>query len=180
MALLNRVLSVLVALVLLLGGLLAAVEIVLALLGRPAWLLPHEQWSASLGEQTWDAGPVRAVLAALVLLGLLLLWPALRRGKPSALSLPARAGGTPAGVRVRASRRGIETSLATAVRRTSGVSAARAQVSRRRATVRARTATRSPGNLQAEVSGAVTETLTDLGLAEVLHPRVTISRKEAR
>ncbi|QDB78376.1 hypothetical protein FE251_02530 [Georgenia wutianyii] len=180
MALLNRILSVLLALALLLGGLLAAVEIVLALLGRPSWVLPHEQWSTWLGEQTWDTDPVRAGLVALALLGLLLLWPALRRGKPSALSLPPRSQGTPAGVSVSASRRGIETSLATAARRTSGVSAARAQVSRRRATVRARTATRSPGTLHAEVSSAVTETLTDLGLAEVLRPRVTISTKAAR
>lgn len=180
MALLNRILSVLLALALLLGGLLAAVEIILALLGRPSWLLPHEQWSTWLAEQTWDTAPVRAGLAALVLLGLLLLWPALRRGRPSTLSLPPRPHGTPAGVNVSASRRGIETSLATAARRTSGVSAARAQVSRRRATVRARTATRSPGNVQTELTDAVTGTLTDLGLTQVLRPRVTISTKEAR
>ena len=40
MTVVNRVLATLLALALLLGGLLAVVEIVLAALGRPPWLVP--------------------------------------------------------------------------------------------------------------------------------------------
>ena len=91
MQVLNRVLSTLLALVLLLGGLLAVVEIVLAALGRPHWLVPHQQWSRWLTEQTFASAVVRAVLVGLAVLGLLLLVAALRRGGPGTLALPARA-----------------------------------------------------------------------------------------
>ena len=78
----NRVLATLLALALLLGGLLAVVEIVLAQLGRPSWLVPHEQWSSWLAEQTFASAVVRAVLVGLAVLGLLLLVGRARRGLP--------------------------------------------------------------------------------------------------
>lgn len=176
MHLLNRLLATLLALALFLGGLLAVVEIVLAALGRPAWLVPHQQWSSWLGEQTFSDGIVRAALIGLALLGLLLLVAALRRGKPGALRLPARTEG----VRVSASRRGIERSLATAARRADGVRAARARARRRSVRVKATTALRSTDDLQQPVTATVTERLEQLGLAGVLRPRVTVSRESAR
>ena len=115
MQVLNRVLSTLLALVLL-GGLLAVVEIVLAALGRPHWLVPHQQWSSWLAEQTFASAVVRAILIGLAVLGLLLLVAALRRGRLRALALPARADG----VRVTASRRGIQRTLARAAQRPDG------------------------------------------------------------
>lgn len=175
MALLNRILSALMALALLMGGLLAAVEIVLALLGQPSWLVPHEQWSAWLREQTWDTAVVRLALIGLVVLGLLLLVPALRRGKPSVVALPARRGST--GTQVSASRRGVEKTLAAAARRTEGISSARAYVGRRTVRVKARTATRSKPDLQQHLTAAVDTRLDELGLTGTLRPRVTISRE---
>lgn len=169
----NRVLATLLALALFLGGLLAIVEIVLAALDRPAWLAPHEQWSSWLAGQTFAEGVVRAVLIGLVVLGLLLLTVALRRGKPGSLRLPGRTEG----VRVSASRRGIERSLATAARRADGVRSARAKAGRRAVRVKASTALRSTGDLQQPVTAAVTERLEELGLTGVLRPRVTVSRK---
>lgn len=176
MHLLNRLLATLLALALFLGGLLAVAEIVLAALDRPAWLVPHERWSGWLREQTFTAGIVRAALIGLALLGLLLLIAALRRGKPGALQLPARTDG----VRVSASRRGIERSLATAARRADGVRSARVRARRRSVRVKARTALRSTDDLQQPVTAAVTERLDQLGLAGVLRPRVTVSRESAR
>ena len=176
MHVLNRLLATLLALALFLGGLLAVVEIVLAALGRPAWLVPHPEWSSGLGEQTFDSGVVRAVLIGLVVLGLLLLLAALRRGRPGALQLPDR---TP-GVRVTASRRGVERALATAARRADGVRGARARVGRRTARVQASTAVRSSGELQEPVTTVVTERLDELGLTGVLRPRVTVSQESAR
>ena len=85
----NRVLSALLALVLVVGGLLVAVEIVLAQLGRPALLIPWSAWASWLGGQTWDTSTVRLVLAGLVVVGLVLLILALRPGKPRRLALPA-------------------------------------------------------------------------------------------
>lgn len=176
MTLLNRILSALLALALLVGGLLAAAEIVLAQLGQPSWLVPHEQWSSWLREQTWDAAVVRIVLVGVVVLGLLLLLPALRRGKPSTVDLPARGSGS-TNTRVSASRRGVEKTLAAAARRVEGISSASADVGRRTVRIKARTATRSKPDLQRQLTAAVATRIDDLGLSDTLRPRVTISRE---
>ena len=171
----NRVLATLLALALFLGGLLAIVEIVLAALDRPSWLVPHEQWAESLTGESFAGGIVRAVLIGLVVIGLLLLLVGLRRGKPGSIPLPARTDG----VHVTASRRGLERSLATSARRTDGVRSARAKVGRRAVKVKATTAVRS-GDLQQPVTAAITERLEELGLTGVLRPRVTVSQEKSR
>src|SRR3954447_981799 len=99
MRVLNRVLATLLALALFLGGLLAVVEIVLAALDRPAWLVPHQDWSEWLTGESFAGAVVRAVLIGPVVSGLLLLLVGLRRGKPGSIPLPARTDG----VRVTAS-----------------------------------------------------------------------------
>lgn len=176
MHVLNRVLATLLALALLLGGLLAVVEIVLAALDRPLWLVPHEDWSSWLTEQTFSGGIVRALFIGLVLLGLLLLVAALRRGKPGTLPLPGRTDG----VRVSASRRGIERSVATAARRIDGVRDARARAGRRAVRVKTKTAMRASGDLQQRVTAAVSDRVEQLGLSGVLQPKVTVSQEKAR
>ncbi|CCH89260.1 conserved exported protein of unknown function [Modestobacter italicus] len=175
MHVLNRVLATLLALGLFLGGLLAVVEIVLAVLDRPSWLIPHQQWAQSLTGESFGGGVVRAVLIGLVVLGLLLLLVGLGRGKPGSIPLPARTDG----VQVTASRRGLERSLVTSARRADGVRSARAKVGRRKVTVKASTAVRS-GDLQQPVTAAVTERLAELSLTGVLRPRVTVSQEKSR
>ncbi|MCW2576684.1 MAG: uncharacterized protein JWR28_3048 [Modestobacter sp.] len=175
MPMLNRVLATLLALALFLGGLLAVVEIVLAAFDRPAWLVPHQEWSTWLAGESFDDGVVRAALIGLVVVGLLLLLVGLRRGKPGSIALPARTDG----VRVTASRRGLERSLATSASRAGGVRSARAKVGRRAVRVKATTAVRS-GDLQQPVTAGVTERLEELGLSGVLRPRVTVSQESAR
>ena len=179
MALIRRILSVLLALVLLLGGLLGAVEIVLALMGRDPWLVPHDEWASRLDEQTWDASTVRSVLIGVLVVGLLLVVVGLSRGRPAALTLPARADG-PSQVTVTASRRGIERSLEQVVRECDGITGADVSVSRRTATVRASSRTRAPGDLRAGVESAVVARLTELGLADQLRPKVNVTSREAR
>ncbi|RBY77598.1 hypothetical protein DQ238_14375 [Geodermatophilus sp. TF02-6] len=176
MHVLNRVLATLLALGLFLGGLLAVVEIVLAALDRPHLVVPYDRWTSWLREQSFGDGIVRAVLIGMVVLGLLLLLAAVRRGRPGSLTLPARTEG----VRVTASRRGIERTLSSAARRTDGVRDARARAGRRAVRVRAATALRSPGDLQQRVSDAVTGQLRELGLADRLRARVTVSQEASR
>ena len=175
MHVLNRVLATLLALALFLGGLLAVAEIVLAALDRPSWLVPHEQWAQTLTGESFTGSIVRAVLVGLVVIGLLLLITGLRRGKPGSIPLPARTDG----VRVTASRRGLERSFATSARRADGVRSARAKIGRRKVKITATTAVRS-GDLQQPVTAAVTERLDELGLTGVLRPRVTVSQESSR
>ncbi|RBY79021.1 DUF6286 domain-containing protein [Blastococcus sp. TF02A-26] len=176
MTVVNRVIATLLALTLLVGGLLAVVEIVLAALDRPYWVVPHPRWSAWLAEQTFGDAIVRAVLIGLIVLGLLFLFVALRRGKPGSLALPGRTEG----IRVTATRRDIERSVSTAARRADGVRSARAKAGRRTVRVKTSTTLRSPQALREPVTAAVTDRLQELGLAGVLRPRVTVSRESAR
>src|SRR3954471_17703624 len=85
----TRIVSALLAVLLVAGGLLVAVEIVLAQLGRPAWLIPWRAWASWLGGQTWASSGIRLILVGLVVVGLVLLILALRPGKPRSLALPA-------------------------------------------------------------------------------------------
>lgn len=176
MTVVSRVLATLLALALLLGGLLAVAEIVLAALGRPPWLVPHPGWTTSLTDQDLGSGLVRAVLIGAVVLGLVLLVLALRRGRPGALPLPSRVDS----VRTTASRRGIERTLHAAATRPDGVRDAQVKARRRTVRVRAATALREPGDLQTRVTEAVTERLDELGLAGSLRPRVTVSTGAGR
>ena len=176
MTVVNRVLATLLALALLLGGLLAVVEVVLAALGRPPWLVPHPDWTSWLTDQDLGSGIVRAVLIGAVVLGLVLLVLALRRGRPGALPLPARVES----VRTTASRRGIERTLRAAATRPDGVRDAQVKARRRTVRVRAATALRDPADLQSRVTQAVTERLEELGLAGALRPRVTVSKGAGR
>ena len=178
MAATRRVLSVILALVLLLGGLLVAVEIVLALLGRQPWLIPSGDWSSQVRDQTWEDTTVRAVLVGMVVVGLVLLIVGLSRGRPSALTLPARPDG-PAQVTVTASRRGLERTLEQAVREADGITGAKVVVSRHTATVYAASQSRSPGDLRAGVESAVTARLSELGLTDTLRPKVHVTSREA-
>ena len=176
MTLVNRLLATVLALALFLGGLLAAVDIVLVQLQRPPFLVPVGQWAAWFRAQTLGAGIVRAVCAGLVLLGLVLLFCALRRGRPGALPLPA----STEGVTVTASRRELERALSVEAGRVDGVESARARARRRGVTVQARTALREPGDLSTRVTDVVTGRLGELGLTERLRPRVTVSSKGSR
>ena len=113
---LTRALCALLALALLLGSLLVIVEVGLAAAGREPWLVPYADWETWLLEHTWDDRVVIAILAGLVVLGLVLLFLAVRRSKPPTLPLRAR---TP-GVDVTASRKSVEKSLVRAASRTPG------------------------------------------------------------
>jgi len=77
----------LLGLALLAAGLLAVVETVLIFLGRPVWLVPHDQWAPALAELTWADRTLMVTAALLFLVGLLLvalqLWP----GRPTALRM---------------------------------------------------------------------------------------------
>jgi ABC-type Fe3+ transport system permease subunit len=173
---LNRAVSALLALALLIGSLLVIAEVAAAALDRGPWLVPYPEWTEWMRSRSWNDWVVVTVLVGLVLVGLLLLALALRRGKPATLPLRGR---TP-GVTVKASRRSVERSLAAAAARTSGVTGADASVRRRSARIGTRTATRSGSDVRQEVESAVKDRLDSLGLARDMRTRVAVSTKERR
>lgn len=172
----SRVLSALLALALFLDGLLLAVEAVLTALQRPGWLVPRTAWADALSTATWQDDVVQLVAIGAVVVGLLLLVSALRRGAPGTLALAT----TTDGVNVRAHRRGVERTVVAAARRTDGVSGAHASATRRAVTVVASTSRRDPGDLERVVKRAVDARLAELGLGGRLRSRVSLDRRGAR
>jgi Family of unknown function (DUF6286) len=167
-----RVLAVLLACALLALGVLVAVEVVLAALGRPA-VLPYSSVARTLRRETWESALARAVGIGLCVLGLLLLLPALRRGRPSALPLAPLAQGVDTSV----SRRGLQKTLAAAAGRVDGVRSARAEVGRRKVRVTARSRLRETGELPAQVDRAIRDELDRLALRRPLSVSVSTSRR---
>ena len=172
----TRALSALVALALFLGSLLVIVEIVLAAAGRGPWLIRYPDWTAWIRQRSWNDEVVKAILVGLVVVGLLLVFLAVRRGRPATLPLRGR---TP-GVDVTASRKSVERSLAAAVSRTSGITGADASVRRRSARIEARAASRSSSGLRQEVEAAARARLDSLGLRRDLRTRVRVSARDRR
>lgn len=86
MRIVNRVLGLLLGLLLLGAGVVAAVETVLDFLGRPAWLVSVDQWAPTLSELTWDDRTLIVVAALTLAAGVALvglqLWPARVRTFP--------------------------------------------------------------------------------------------------
>jgi glucose dehydrogenase len=167
-----RLLSALLAVLLVAGGLLVAVEIVLAQLGRPALLIPWLAWAVWLGGQTWATSIVRLFLAALVVVGLVLLVVALRPGKPRSLALPA----TDRNVHVSIARRALQQTLTDTAARASGVASASAKAGRRSVTITATTPNPNTTDVHHAALAAVKQRLDQLGLAGRIHPRVRIER----
>jgi len=172
----TRLVAALLALAILLGSLLGVAEIVAAALGRAPAVVPYPKWTGWLRTHSWNDGLVKAVLAGLVVLGLLLLLLAFRRGKPASLALRSDTDG----VAVTASRRNLEKSLAAAAARTTSIAAASASVSRRTARVEARTVAPSEPGVREAVESAVRDRLRSLGLERRLRTRVDLTTKDTR
>ena len=173
MHILLRVLAVLLAAALLALGVVVTVEIALAALGRPPWVLPHPQATAALRDNTWASGLARAVGAALCALGLLLLLPALRPGPPTALPLTPLTDG----VETQVSRRGLQQTLRDAAGRVDGVRRARAKVNRRTVKIRASSSLRDPGDLPQQIEQRVHAALDELSLRRPLNVKVSTDRR---
>jgi hypothetical protein len=164
----NRVASLLLAAVLLVGGALVATEALLAVLGRPGLLLDRTGWYDTLTTTRRSDSAVRIAATAAVLLGIAILVAQLRRWTPVRLRLDERDGW-------HLHRRSVERRLAAAAAAVPGVRHATVRVRRREAGWRPRV--RASGNpaAQAEVEFAVRRELHRLGspgpIEVRLHPR---------
>jgi hypothetical protein len=168
-AVVNRLVALVLALALFLAASVAVVDIVLAAFKRPHWIVDASAWANWLRAARWYDGTVRLGLVGAIVLGLILLFVGLRRGRPSSVPLTAADG-----VQIRASRRAVERAVDAAARRVEGVSAADVSVRRRRVRVRALTRRREPGDLEEAVRQAVSSRLTGLGLEHTLTPSVRL------
>ena len=170
----NRVVAAVLGLGLLVGGLLVAVEIVVAGFDRRPWVLPHDDWYASARTRTWESAPARWIFIGLVAAGLLLLFLQLARRRPAAMAL------TPGAVPADLARRSLERSLAREATAVDGVAAAKAKVGEDRADVVASSNRRQTDDLQPRVTQALDRRMGALGLARPPAVRVKVQGRSER
>lgn len=170
----NRVLAVLFAVGLIALGVLVPGEVVKGALGKGHWLLPWENLTTDLTRNSWQAGPVRAVLVGVAVVGLLLLLAELKPRRPSTLPLTPLTAGVDAGT----TRRSLRHALQRAAREVDGVSGAHVKVGRRKAKVTARAHLRSTDGLTEQVSEHVSSRLASLGLVKA--PQVAVKVQKGK
>lgn len=174
MRILERFLSLVFALAVIAGSVVLALEVGWAVAGREPLLV---QWRSAydLGnDNQWDTAVARTVAAGLVLLGLVLLFIALKPRRAPRLKLTAGSPGVDAAI----TRRSLRNTLLTTATRVDGISGAKANVSKRKATV---TATSRLGSadtargLTGELESALRARLDGLQLARTPRLRARVS-----
>ncbi|MBQ0978139.1 Asp23/Gls24 family envelope stress response protein [Micromonospora sp. M61] len=151
----NRAATVLLAVALLAGGVLLAVQALLVTLGRPASLLARTGWYDALTSTRWHDPEVRAVAGGAVLLGLVILAAQLRRWTPARLRIDERDGW-------HLRRRCLERRLTEAAATVPGVHQARVRIRRDGDQWRPRVRATGDPAARSEVEFAVSQELRQL------------------
>ncbi len=175
MRILDRVLSAVLALALLAGGVVVAVEILLAGVDRGPWVVPYDRWREWAATTAWSNGEARLLWIALLAAGLGLLVVALWRRRPA--SLPLAPG--PAGVAAELDRRGTERWLGERAGRVEGVSQARARVRATAVRVRAESVTTDGAEVRRRAADTVARHLGELGLARPLRVKAEVRSRRS-
>ena len=170
----NRVLAAVLALALLVGGLIVAVEIVVAGFDRQPWVLPHDDWYRSARLRTWDSAPPRWIFIGLIAAGLILLFIQVARRRPTTLAL------TPGAVPADIGRRSLERSLVREARSVDGIAAAKAKIGNEKAEVVASSNRRQTDDLEPVVSQALDRRMADIGLARPPAVRTKVQGRSGR
>lgn len=165
MRVVDRVLAGLLGLLLLAGGLLAAVEVGVAALDWDPWVIPHDRWRRTALDTRWDDRSVLWVAIAVGAVGAIIVLAELRRRTPVEIPL---ADGPHTGTIHRSS---AERSLSRRIEHLDGIRMARAKLRPRRVTIVARTSRHDHTELRTRLEAAATSEVGRLGLAA--EPRVT-------
>lgn len=129
----ERILSLLLALAIVVGAVLLALEVGWAVAGKPPLLV---QWTTAYTAgttNTWDTTAARVTAIAVLAVGLLLLLVALKPRRAPRLPLTETEPGVDAAI----TRRSLRATLLSAAQQVDGISSAKAKVRKRKATVRA-------------------------------------------
>lgn len=177
MRLINRLLAALLSLALIAAGVLVAIEVLAQRLGRQPAVLDWPRLYDWANRTPWQQGSVRVTCIVLMIIGLLLLGAELKRGKPNRLAV--RSDATDAAY----TRRGVATTIRSAVTDVDGINSASVSVSRRKVKVEATTAGLQPftaESLQEPATRAAQQRLDALELSEPPTLAVSISTSGAR
>jgi hypothetical protein len=170
----NRIIATILALALIAISITAVVEILFAALGRSPWIVDHAAVANDLHQRTWDDGWVRLVAAGAILVGVLLLYVALKRSAPKQLSLKSE----DEGVTLMVTRKSLERYIAGIAEAETGVDSSSVRARRGHIGVTASTTLRDPGDLKERVQNSVASHLESLQLAQPVTPSVSIRSGE--
>ena len=168
MRFINRLLAAVLGLLLLVGGVLVAVEVLLAGLQQDPVLIPWERWAETTRTTAWATPVVRTISLLVLLGGLLLLFAQLRRGRPRTLPLHGNDE-----LEAEVDRRSLERSLERAAEEVDGVRAAKARCGSRKINLTADTTRSRAEEVREAVSRAANERIATIGLAT--KPAVTVN-----
>jgi hypothetical protein len=138
MRLLNRLLAALLSLALIVAGVLVVIEVVAQRLGRNRVVVDWPHLYDWVRRTPWQQGSVRVTCIALALAGLLLLAAELKRSKPSRLAVRSET------IDAAYTRRGVASTIRSAVSDVDGINSASVSVGRRKVKVAATTAGLQP------------------------------------
>ncbi len=174
MRVLERFLSLLLALAVVVGAVVLALEVGWAVAGQPPLLV---QWHPAYTAGTvnaWDTTAARVTAIAVLAGGLLLLLVTLKPRRAPRLPLTE----TEPGVNAAITRRSLRATLLAAAGQVDGISSAKAKVSKRKATVRASSRLGSDDTAQAltgQLQTALSTRLDGLQLARPPRLRTRVS-----
>ncbi len=180
MRVVERFLSLLLALAVIAGAILLALEVGWAVAGKQPLLVPWPGAYTSGTTNSWDSTPARILAVVLIAVGLLLLLAEL---KPRRASRLAMVGSDPT-IDAAITRRSLRSSLLNGAKQVDGVSGAKVTVSTRKATVKAVSRLGSPETargLTGELETTLQGRLDALQLAKPPRLRARVSpRRGAR
>jgi hypothetical protein len=167
----NRILAVLLAVAIAVAGVLTVIEVIAAATDNDPVIVKWHGLVGDLASNEWKTAGPRVAAIILILVGLLLLLFALRRGKPATVALTTDA---PA-VDMTTTRRSLQRSLATTATTVDGITDASVKVKRRKIVVKARAAsgvTKEDG--RARLSDEMQGRLDRLSLADSKRLKVKV------
>ena len=159
----DRIVAGIVALALLVGGVLLALEIALQAAGREEpWVLPWDTWYREGTDTLWSDPTVRAVCIGLLVAAVLLLVLQFARRRPSALPVRQRAEA----VHVDLDRRGLENWLEARLGKVDGVASLKVRALRRKLRVRADAVSRDAAPIERRLHEVATNEIAELDLVQ--------------
>ena len=171
MRILNRIVSAVLALVLLVGGVLVALEILFGFLGRERPLvLPWDDWYADARATAWSDPDLRLAFVLMIVAGVLLLLLQAWSRRPVAVAMAGHDGGTSADL----DRRGLERWLSARLSKVDGVAGADVKVRKQGAVVDADTAGRETERVRDLLRVEAHNALDELDLASTMPVKVSV------
>lgn len=171
MRVLNRAVSAVLALALLVGGIVVALEIVAGFFGREdPLLLPWDEWYRSATTTPWRDPDLRLAFALLVVAGVLLLMLEAASRRPQAVPMVGHDGAAFADL----DRRGLERWLSARLDDVEGVSRTKVRITKKGAAVDADTPGRETERIRDQLRVAAGTALDELELARPLPLKVRV------